>query len=572
MADNINEKLINLIDASIALASEKNYDTLLEKILRTAIKITNADGGTLYVMRGEDRLHFNIIMNNSLDIYIGGASGKVISFPPLQIINEDTGTFNKSNAATYVAITKEPLSIIDVYDTTEFDFQGAKKFDEANGYRTKSLLMFPLKNKDGKVIAVIQLINALDDEGQTVPFDALSQLITNGLAAQATIVLEYQNLVTDQNRFMESFIEIVAEAIDKRSPYTSAHCQRVPILSKMLATAATMDKEGALKDFELSDDQWYAFHIASWLHDCGKVITPEHIMDKATKLECIYNRIHEVRTRFEVLKRDLHIEYLKKRLEDKEDKQILVDNYNNQLALLYDDFAFVAKCNRGDSPLSDGDVARLKKISGYKFKRYFDITLGLSRNEEIKYKSEIPSDEKLPVDEYLLQDAKHHIDGRFNYGELYNLLIKQGTLTQEERQILNEHVELTREMLEKIPFPEEIKYDIVEYASNHHEKLDGTGYMRGLKAQSISLPARIMAIADNFESLTATDRPFRDTKSLSQALSIMDEMRNDQFFDSDLFDLFLESKIPLEYANEYMRKEQIDIDENDLIKYKKYKE
>ena len=561
-SNNINDKFLKLIEASMALANEKNVENLLENILKIAKKISNADGGTLYVTRDDKKLHFSIILNSSLDIHLGGSTGRVITYPALKMVDEETGTFNRKNAAAYAAINKETLNIADIYTSTNFDFQGVKAFDAANNYKTKSMLILPMKNREGKVIAVIQLINAMDENKNLIPFDNVTQTVVEALASQATIVLEFQNLLEEQKRFIESFVDIITTSIEKKSFHTNAHCKRVPILTRMLTAAASMIDTGALREFELSDEQWYALHIGSWLHDCGKLNISGNVLAKSSKLECMYNRIHEIRTRFEVLIRDAEIEYLKKRLESDEDQIMLLDEFNNKVTKYKSDFAFIAYCNTGEEPLSEIDKLKLKEIAQYTFTRNLDNTKGLAREELSLYGSEKKA---VPTQEHILQNAMHHMQGRLNYGELYNLLIDIGTLTPEEKQIINEHVELSMDIVGRIPFPNDIKADITDYVANHHERLDGSGYPRGLKGNDISIPARIIAIADTFEALTATDRPYKSAKSLSQTLDIMKKECEKGTLDYDVFELFITSGVMMEYAKDYMQREQIDID--DFSKY-----
>ncbi|MCD6075520.1 MAG: rpfG 10 [Rhodospirillales bacterium] len=304
-----------LIDLGIALSAERNHARLMELILLEAKAFTNADAGTLYLKSGEEELSFQIVRNDTLNIAMGGTTGKEINFPAVKLFTE-TGSPNMNNVASCSAITGEVIDIADAYTSNEFDFSGTKRFDSSTGYRSQSFLTVPLKNHEGYVIGVMQLINAKDPKtGETVAFDRDILPLVDALASQAAVSIDNQMLLEAQKQLLDAFIELIAGAIDAKSPYTGGHCQRVPELTKMLTRAACDAQDGLYKDFDLTEAEWYELHIAGWLHDCGKVTTPEYIVDKATKLETIYDRIHEVRMRFEVLKRDAEINYLKARLD-----------------------------------------------------------------------------------------------------------------------------------------------------------------------------------------------------------------------------------------------------------------
>jgi HD-GYP domain-containing protein (c-di-GMP phosphodiesterase class II) len=378
-----------------------------------------------------------------------------------------------------------------------------------------------------------------------------------------------------QRILMESLLQLIASAIDAKSAYTGGHCARVPELARMLAEAASDVAQGPLAGFRFeTEEQWREFRIGTWLHDCGKVTTPEFVVDKATKLETIYNRIHEIRTRFEVLLRDAEISHLTSVLAGR-DAAVSRCVFEARRAQLFDDFAFVAKCNIGGESMPAHDEERLQAIARQTWLRHFDDRLGLSHGEESRFENRPPS--PLPVVEHLLADKPEHIvsrtdkqryDARFgfhmdvpehlyDFGELHNLCINRGTLTAEERYKINEHIIQTIVMLDQLPLPPNLKR-VPEYASTHHETLSGTGYPRGLAADALSVPARIMAIADIFEALTAADRPYKKAKSLSEAIDILASFKTRKQIDADIFNLFLTSGVYRRYAETYLHPEQID--------------
>ena len=573
-----------LIEIGIALSAERNHDRLMENILIEAKTIANADGGTLYLLKNENQLEFAIMHTDSLNIAMGGTTGKTIDFPPLNLYDEN-GEANMANIANYAAITKESVNIKDAYQSQKFDFSGTRKFDEGTGYRSKSFLTVPLKNHEGDVIGVLQLLNAQHPKtGEVVTFSEHIQPLIEALASQAAVALDNQLLLEAQRVLLDSFIELIASAIDAKSPYTGGHCQRVPELTKMLAGAACDAKDGSFADFDLNEEEWYELHIAGWLHDCGKVTTPEYVVDKAVKLETIFNRIHEVRTRFEVVKRDVEIEYLKKRLDGDGDPAELEKEKDARLKQLDDDFAFIAQTNIGGEFMDEEKKERVKQIAEIKWTRTLDDRIGLSYDEAKRFEK-TPA-KSLPVEEGLLADKEEHIIEResfdlfnddnpygfkmevpaqqYNMGEVYNLCIDRGTLTTEERFKINDHIVQTIVMLDQLPFPKNLRR-VPEYAGGHHETMIGTGYPRRLSKDDMSIPSRIMAIADIFEALTASDRPYKAPKTLSESMKIMNFMKKDQHIDPELFDLFLTSGIYKKYAERFLKPEQID--EVDIEQY-----
>ena len=565
-----------LIDVGIALSAEKDHQRLMENILSAARDFTHADAGTLYLKTEQETLSFEILQNDTLNITLGGTTGKPVALPDVDLFNED-GTPNLTNVASASAVTGKLISIEDAYKADEFDFSGTETFDESTGYRSVSFLAVPLKNHEGDVIGVLQLLNAKEPGTErVVPFQEDTQKLIEALASQAAISLENKLLLKAQRDLLDAFIELIAGAIDAKSAYTGGHCQRVPELTNLLARAANESNDPHFKDFSLNEDGWYELHIAGWLHDCGKVTTPEYIVDKATKLETIYDRIHEVRMRFEVLKRDAEINMLKTIVAGS-DEQEARSKYEGQVTQLDDDFAFIAGCNVGSEFMAPDKVERVKSIAELTWTMTLSDRLGISQ-EEAKRKMREP-EPTWPVDVKLLDDRYDHIvireerdrmpsdnkwgfnmkvpECKFNLGEVHNLSVDRGTLTEEDRYAVNDHIVQTIIMLNSLPFPKHLKR-VPEYAGGHHEKMDGGGYPRGLTKEDMSIPARIMAIADIFEALTAADRPYKAPKKLSECVKIMSSMTNDGHIDADLFELFLSSGIYQEYAEKFLLPEQRD--------------
>lgn len=562
-ADEQNRTLRRLIELGIALTSERDHNRLLELILLETKRIANADGGTLYLMTDDDRgLSFQIMRNDTLKIAMGGTTGVEIPFPPLALYDAE-GIPNYTNVSTAVALNKMAVNIPNAYETETFDFSGTIKFDESTGYRSMSFLTVPLLNKQESVIGVLQLINARTPGGEVVPFSPDIQPIIEALTSQAAVALDNEMLFQGQRKLLDSFIELIAGAIDQKSAYTGGHCQRVPALTQMLAKAACASDDPPFAEFDLDEDGWYELHLAGWLHDCGKVTTPEYVVDKATKLETIYDRIHEVRMRFEVLRRDAEIECLKAKLAGYGDHEALDAAFAQRCRQLEEEFALVAASNVGGEFMEDAAIERICEIGEQTWTRYFDRSLGLSW-EEAKRLGDV-KDYSKPAEERLLEDRPDHKTTDYDLGEIYNLSISRGTLTEEERKKINDHIVVTIDMLNQLPFPKQLK-NVPEYAGGHHEKMDGTGYPKGLTRDQMSLPARMMAIADIFEALTSSDRPYKKAKKLSECVRIMGFMRNDDHIDPELFDLFLTSGIWREYADTFLDPEQVDeIDINDYL-------
>jgi HD-GYP domain-containing protein (c-di-GMP phosphodiesterase class II) len=565
-----------LIEIGIALSAERDPARLRERILAEAKAFTNADAGTLYLKRKGQELAFHVVRNDSLGIAMGGTSGVDIDWPAVPLADAE-GRPNMRNVASYCALTGEIVNIADAYTRADqLDFSGTEEFDRRLGYRSQSFLTVPLKNHNGTVIGVLQLINAKDDTGRVIPFDESIVPMVSALASQAAISIDNRMLIEELKQLLDAFIGVIAAAIDTKSPYTGGHCQRVPVITEMLVRAACQATEGPFAGFDLTEEEWYELRVACWLHDCGKVITPEHIVDKATKLECIYDRIHEVRMRFEVLKRDAEIAMLKGLLAGG-DEASLRAAFEAECATLDDEFAFIGECNVGGESMAPEKIERLHRIAQRTWVRTLSNRIGISYAEQ-KRRDAIP-ERPVPVAENLLEDRYDHVSQReglrlsapgnpwgfnmkapereANLGEIYNLSIGRGTLTEEDRYRINEHMAQTIVMLESLPWPRHLKR-VPEYAGGHHEKIDGTGYPRGLKGEQMSIPARVMAIADIFEALTAADRPYKPPKKVSEALRIMRFMVKDRHIDPDLFRLFLQSGVFKEYANQFLKPEQND--------------
>ncbi|MDD5481015.1 HD family phosphohydrolase [Rhodoferax sp.] len=527
--DGLLARLEQLNDIGASLSKERDITRLLEKILLAAKTITHADGGTLYRMLEDGKtLRFEILRTDSLGIAMGGTAAEDMNFPDLALYNS-SGQANDTLVAAYAAIHRVTVNIDDAYTEPNFDFSGTRAFDQRTGYRSQSFLTVPLRNHEGDVIGVLQLINAQrPGSSEVVAFSAADQSLAESLASQAAIALSNRLLLTQVEELFEAFIGLINLAIDEKSHYTGGHCQRVPELTMMLAEAADQATEGPLADFHMSDLDRYELKIAGLLHDCGKITTPVHVVDKATKLHTLFDRIGLIDTRFEVLKRDAEIATLRQQLAlrpvvDAAAEAALRSQNQAALAALEDDRAFLRQANIGGEVMSDADVARVREIG----------TSRSWRNPDGVQTRFLTSD------------------------ELENLCIRKGTLTADERDIINYHIVATIKMLEKLPWPRHLK-NVPEYAGGHHERMDGRGYPKGLTRDQMSVQARIMGIADIYEALTAADRPYKPGMKLSQAMGIMANFKADGHIDPDLFDIFLQQGVYRRYAEKFLNPLQLD--------------
>ncbi len=561
----LSEQLEILIANGLMLSVEHDRFRLLQHILETSQSLLNCAAGTLFLLTEQNTLQFNLRTRKD-----------VLPILEIPLYDPATGKPNEKYVCTYSALNRKTVIIDDIERDNRFDFSGTRNFHSESDFKAVSMLSIPIAPRDGDVIGVLQFVNAKDpDTDQIIPFRRDLIMLVEAFAAQAAVALDNLKLVEEQKQLMESMIRVIAAAIDAKSLYTGRHCERVPELAMMLAREVCAIESGPLADFNFeSQDEWQEFRFGAWLHDCGKVTTPEYVIDKATKLETIYNRIHEVRMRFEVLLRDAQIAALQAQL-DGTPAEVAQAQFEQRQQKLVDDFAFLAECNVGSEAMHPESIQRIQQIAQQTWLRHFDDRLGLSIGEQQRYQHEDAV--VLPTPEPLLADKEHHIIPRiddhilneeygfkmdvpvhlYNYGEIYNLSIIRGTLNQEERFKINEHVMQSIIMLDSMSFPKNLQR-VPEYAGTHHETLDGRGYPRKLNAEQLSVPARIMAIADVFEALTASDRPYKPAKKLSEALAILHRMQQQQHIDADIFEVFLKSGVYQRFAERYLSPEQID--------------
>ncbi len=520
----------HLVQIGTALSTERDLDVLLEMVVDETRRFTRADGGTLFLVDDDGEwLEWKIVQNETMGIRIGGTSDAPLDeaiFKPIPL--GDARDPQSTNVSTWVAQTGGSANIADVYDQETFDFAGPRRFDAETGYRSRSMLVVPLKHHTAGVIGVLQLINARDDAGEVVPFGEYLEELTASLASQAAVAVRNAQLFATLEEQFEAFIRTIATAIDEKSPYTAGHVRRVVDIALSLADAIDCCQDGPFARERFEGTARKALRIAGWMHDVGKVTTPEWVVDKATKLSTIHDRIEEVKTRYEVLARDAQIAALQAKLERvrtdgaEADTGDIDAQLDQTLAELSDERAFIETCNKGGEYMADDAVERVQAIA----RRQWCLD-GQERE--------------------LLSDD-----------EVENLCIRKGTLTHDEIQIIRNHARVSLEMLSKLPFTPELE-DVPEIAASHHEKLNGSGYPRGLTGADLSLPARILAVADIFEALTAADRPYKDALPLSVVRRILDSMVEDGELDPEIVRFGMQSGVFDAYAERELLDAQRDV-------------
>lgn len=516
----------NLTRIGVALSSINNLEKIFNLILDEAIAFTNADAATIYkVSEDKKSLEFVLVFNESLKLRMGGTNDP-ITWPQIPLYDKN-GRPHLKYIVTNVYHKKRLLCFEDVYETQDYDISGTQKIDAQNNYRSKSMLTIPLMNHENEVLGVLQVINALDRQGKVTSFKDEYIVMLKSLAAQAAIAMSNRKLINDLETLLLQFMHSIAKGIERKSKYSSNHIIRVSTLADMFARKISADVSEKYRDTVFSENELKELSMAGLMHDVGKIVTPEYIMDKSTKLEGVVDRIEIIKMRFRLFKTaiQLAVSEIGEIAVIEQSKQwfpkVKLRKIDDIFRQLDSDLEFLTDVNIGKEYAAD-DV--LEKITGI-------------RNISFKHSGE--SFFLLSEDEY-----RH-------------LIIRRGTLTPEERKIMNEHVQVTWEMLSELSFPQKYQ-NVALYAASHHEKLNGKGYPQGLDAKKLPLQSRILAIADIFEALTAADRPYKKGNKLSEALRVLAELAENKDIDAGLLDVLLDSDLYLEFAKQYLRSDQID--------------
>jgi HD-GYP domain-containing protein (c-di-GMP phosphodiesterase class II) len=511
----------HLTKIGVALSAERDIPRLLELIIDEACHLTSADGGTLYIKSDDGQyLDFAIVLNKSLGVRMGGG-GEKINWPPVMLLDGQCRQ-NLANVSAYAALKGKVVNIPDVYNAEGFNFEGTRQFDSRTGYRSQSMLVVPMRNHEQEIIGVLQLLNATEEGSrEVIAFSRESQMITESFASQAAVALSQKRLIQDLENLLEAFVKTIAMAVDEKSPYTGGHIRRVADITMAIADKINKNDKGPFSDVKFSDDQMKELRFAAWLHDLGKIATPEYVVDKTTKLETIFDRMELIRTRGEVVMRDHKSAMMRQWPATAGEVRSSQNSEEDFDGKLREDMDFLVEVNNGSKPLGGEELVRLQAIGARKWVRAGRVEAFLTENE------------------------------------LLNLRVPRGTLTDQEREIINNHAVVTHKLLSQLPFPKKLR-DVHNFAGSHHEKLNGSGYPRGLKEADIPLQARILVLADIFEALTAKDRPYKRGNTLSEAVAILSGMVKAQHLDADLFTLFMDEKIYLDYARREMNPQQID--------------
>ena len=504
------EMFERMMDINLKLSAERDNYQLYDMILTLLRDITQSDGGTLYLVSEDKKfLEFKVVQNDSLNIFLN-TKDKNLSWRALPIYTD--GEQNRSMIAVVCALDNKIINLKDIYHSDEYNFEGVKKFDKNNNYRTKSMLVVPLTNHENDVIGVVQLVNKDMDESNSF-FTKRDEKIMRALSLQAAMALTNTKLIESLENFLEAFVTSIANAIDAKSRHTSTHISKISVLVPLIARSIHED-DSVYKDVKYDPNEMKELELAAKLHDIGKISIPEWVIDKSTKLQKLIDGLELVRLRAEIIKRDMKISMLA--------GEISSEAYEEKIKKLSNDFDFIVSSNLGGEFMRDEDVARIGELSSYKF---------------------------------ILENKQESL---INEDEIYNLSIRKGTLTKEEKDVMNSHAKLTYDMLSALSFPKKYS-DVMHIASNHHEKLNGKGYPRGLSAAELTLEDRILILADIFEALTSSDRPYKKPKKLSEAFKILDFMAKDGEIDADLLNFFKQSEALKIYCETELKKEQIDV-------------
>ena len=512
-AERLGGQIKKMSDIGRALSGVHDLNALLEMIVDQARSFTNADAGTLYILEDET-LRFQIVQNDSLKIFMGGKTGETIPFPPVEL--------KESNVSAFVALKGKSVNIPDVYDTDLFDFTGPKKFDQSTGYRSKSMLVVPMKNHDNDVIGVLQLLNATNPvNNEVIAFSQDYENLSESLASQAAVSITNAKLISNMTELFEAFVKVMATAIDEKSPVTGGHIRRVANLTLTMAEVIHNHDEGAFKDRKFSPDQMYELRIAAYMHDIGKVTSPVEIVEKAKKLQTIFDRIHYIRLRMDYIIQKVKLEGQQKKIELLERKADLAEikkvelKSEKQIQEMEDIRLFINKCNEPGEFLEDETLDKLKEIS---LRTYLD-------NEG----------QQQP---FITED------------ELLNLSIRRGSITDAERKKMQDHAAVTLKMLKQIPFTKKLK-NIPSFAGAHHEFINGKGYPLGLKGDEIPFEGKLMAVTDIAEALTASDRPYKKAMPLETVYRILRSMAGNGELDNDMVELFINEEIYKTYQEKH---------------------
>lgn len=466
-----------LLDICIAMSSEKDRNGLLERILTAAMDITHCDGGTLYIKSGH-ALTFRFMITKSLNIRKGGVYGE-IDLPSVPI--------SRTNVCTCALLEGKLINLPDVYASNCFDFSGPRQYDAMTGYKTTSMLVLPMQDDTGKIIGVLQLINALDEEGNTIPFHTTTEPVILALASQAAVCLTNMNYASAVQALLDSLVSVLSTAIDSRTPYNANHTRNMARYAERFLDWLNKQQTNWL----FTESEKRQFIMSVWLHDVGKLTTPLHVMDKESRLS---EGLERVLTRFTTIGLLERI----RAMEEGTDSSSLEETIHNARALVV-------------------QVNTIPFVTD-------DMLAGIQDLGQRSY-----LDEKGKLQPWLRRD------------EVINLSVRKGTLTEAERLIMQAHVSMTSKILSEIRFTDEYK-KVPLWATMHHEFLNGNGYPAQLKGDDIPRETRLLTILDIFDALTAKDRPYKAPMPLDKAIHTLENMVQEGQLDGEILALFIKSR------------------------------
>lgn len=467
--------LTRVVSLGIELTTERDKNRLLEQMLASSMNISGCDAGTLYLYK-DGCLHFKVMKTFSQGVS-RGEHGEVIDLPPVQL--------QEGNVCAYAAIHRELVNIPDVYCSERFDFSGPKKYDAITGYRTGSMLVIPNEDGEGNLIGVLQLMNKLDSAGKCIPFTEDDEFLIQSIGSMTAISLANMIYIDEIKEQMRSFVSAFATAVDQRTPYNGSHTRKVTILADILAQHINeLHRRGETEEY-FDENRSEQLHLAAALHDIGKMIVPLTVMNKPTRLA---DKLDDVKARFTLL-RTLYDR-------DRWKGLLTAEEFEAKAAELTDDLAFIEQANTAGF-LPDEKLDRVRAIAA---------------------KAYTGEGETLP---YLTAE------------ETECLLIRKGTLTAAERKAMEDHVVMTRTILDKVRFNRNLSR-VKEFAATHHEFLNGAGYPDHLTAKDLALETRILTVVDIFDALTCTDRPYKVPIPWPKAFGILHSMVSDGQLDGQV--------------------------------------
>nr|WP_325239704.1 HD domain-containing phosphohydrolase [uncultured Oscillibacter sp.] len=476
------EAMKKVLQAGVMLSSERDQNHLLDVVLASVMELANCDAGTLYLLDG-DALCFKIMHTNSLGTHSGG-DGKDPDMPPVPLRRENVCAFSFLEGRT--------IRVEDVHTSTEYDFSGPIRYDAITGYHTQSMLVVPMRNREGEKLGVIQLINALDEEGNVQAFPEDMILALESVTSQAAVTIQNVRYMKEIRELFQSFVRVMSAAVDERSPYNANHSRRMAEFCGRFVDY--LNRQTGEPHFSHRHKEELVMSV--WLHDIGKVTTPLEVMNKPERL-------------YEVQKADI-----RHRMET---------------------IRLLGKVSLLEGRLSAGELETLDKETREAEETIWKISAaGFLPDERLAWLEEI--------------SRRTYIDGEgqerpwLTEEERALLSIRKGTLSAEERKIMESHVTVTDKLLSQIKFSNDLSR-VRQWAAAHHELLNGSGYPNHLEAGAIPMEVRIITILDVFDALVADDRPYKPGMPVERALSILDAMANKEGkLDPDLTAKFIESR------------------------------